>query len=107
MSLGLSLTAATKPFQLLVSCPESHPGDRVGTWGSCGRGRCYDGKVGWELTQLLPPPLCPQACGPTVHQTCRENVYLTGFCFFLAPRAWQFQRLPSALQGECSGHQDF
>ncbi|XP_032957028.1 integrin alpha-X [Rhinolophus ferrumequinum] len=57
MSLGLSLTAATKPFQLL-------------------------------------------ACGPTVHQTCRENVYLTGFCFFLVPRSWQPQKLPSALQ-EC------
>nr|XP_019572762.1 PREDICTED: integrin alpha-X-like [Rhinolophus sinicus] len=57
MSLGLSLTAATKPFQLL-------------------------------------------ACGPTVHQTCRENVYLTGFCFFLVPRSRQSQRLPSSLQ-EC------
>lgn len=57
MSLGLSLTAATRPFQLL-------------------------------------------ACGPTVHQACRENVYLSGLCFFLTSHSWQAQRLPSALQ-EC------
>ncbi|XP_008512569.2 integrin alpha-X [Equus przewalskii] len=40
------------------------------------------------------------ACGPTVHHTCRENVYLTGFCFLLASGSWQAQRLPAALQ-EC------
>ncbi|ELK16537.1 Integrin alpha-D [Pteropus alecto] len=40
------------------------------------------------------------ACGPTVHHACRENMYLTGFCFLLSFPSWQAQRLPSALQ-EC------
>ncbi|KAF6124914.1 integrin subunit alpha X [Phyllostomus discolor] len=57
MSLGLSLTAATNPSQLL-------------------------------------------ACGPTVHHACKENMYLTGFCFLLASPSWKAQRLPAALQ-EC------
>ncbi|XP_016073128.1 PREDICTED: integrin alpha-X-like [Miniopterus natalensis] len=57
MSLGLSLTAATNPSQLL-------------------------------------------ACGPTVRHACKENMYLTGFCFLLASPSWQAQRLPAALQ-EC------
>ncbi|KAF3814074.1 hypothetical protein GH733_018106, partial [Mirounga leonina] len=40
------------------------------------------------------------ACGPTVHHTCQENMYLTGFCFLLGSSSWQAQRLPAALQ-EC------
>ncbi|XP_008683564.1 integrin alpha-X [Ursus maritimus] len=40
------------------------------------------------------------ACGPTVHHICRENVYLSGFCFLLGSPSWQAQRLPAALQ-EC------
>ncbi|XP_030156939.1 integrin alpha-X isoform X3 [Lynx canadensis] len=40
------------------------------------------------------------ACGPTVHHTCKENMYLTGFCFLLVSLSWQAQRLPAALQ-EC------
>ncbi|XP_027466481.2 integrin alpha-X-like isoform X2 [Zalophus californianus] len=40
------------------------------------------------------------ACGPTVHHTCQENMYLTGFCFLLGSSSWQTQRLPAALQ-EC------
>uniref|UniRef100_A0A8C0L770 Integrin subunit alpha X n=1 Tax=Canis lupus dingo TaxID=286419 RepID=A0A8C0L770_CANLU len=40
------------------------------------------------------------ACGPTVHHTCNENIYLTGFCFLLGSPSWQAQRLPAALQ-EC------
>uniref|UniRef100_A0A673UWB4 Integrin subunit alpha D n=3 Tax=Suricata suricatta TaxID=37032 RepID=A0A673UWB4_SURSU len=39
------------------------------------------------------------ACGPTVHHTCNENIYLTGFCFLLVSPSWQPQRLPPALQG--------
>ncbi|XP_045316297.1 integrin alpha-X isoform X1 [Leopardus geoffroyi] len=39
------------------------------------------------------------ACGPTVHHTCKENMYLTGFCFLLVSPSWQAQRLPAALQG--------
>ncbi|KAK2506729.1 hypothetical protein MC885_017788 [Smutsia gigantea] len=46
-----------------------------------------------DTSQLL-------ACGPTVHHACRENMYLTGFCFLLASHFRQTQRLPAALQ-EC------
>ncbi|XP_047695123.1 integrin alpha-X-like isoform X4 [Prionailurus viverrinus] len=40
------------------------------------------------------------ACGPTVHHTCKENMYLTGFCFLLVSPSWQAQKLPAALK-EC------
>ncbi|XP_047569508.1 integrin alpha-X isoform X2 [Lutra lutra] len=40
------------------------------------------------------------ACGPTVHHTCRENMYLMGFCFLMGTSSWQAQRFPAALQ-EC------
>ncbi|XP_022382124.1 integrin alpha-X isoform X2 [Enhydra lutris kenyoni] len=40
------------------------------------------------------------ACGPTVHRTCRENMYLMGFCFLMGSSSWQAQRFPAALQ-EC------
>ncbi|KAI5131979.1 Integrin Alpha-X [Manis pentadactyla] len=49
--------------------------------------------VSTNTSQLL-------ACGPTVHHACRENMYLTGFCFLLASHLQQAQRLPAALQ-EC------
>uniref|UniRef100_H0WKI6 Integrin subunit alpha X n=1 Tax=Otolemur garnettii TaxID=30611 RepID=H0WKI6_OTOGA len=57
-------------------------------------------------------PLRLLACGPTVHHECRENMYLTGFCFLLVPNqrfsrdpslrfpALPPQRFPAALQ-EC------
>ncbi|KAM6166274.1 integrin alpha-X [Erethizon dorsatum] len=40
------------------------------------------------------------ACGPTVHQVCRQNMYLTGLCFSLASPAQGSKSLPDALQ-EC------
>lgn len=50
-----------------------------------------------------PPPRYPQACGPTVHHACNENMHLAGFCFLWTSSSWQTQRLPDALQGECLG----
>ncbi|ERE78869.1 integrin alpha-X [Cricetulus griseus] len=40
------------------------------------------------------------ACGPTVHHTCRENIYLTGLCFLLGSSNPPYQRFPTAPQ-EC------
>ncbi|XP_021093187.1 integrin alpha-X [Heterocephalus glaber] len=40
------------------------------------------------------------ACGPSVHQACRQNMYLMGLCFLLASPAQRRERLPDALQ-EC------
>nr|BAE33446.1 unnamed protein product [Mus musculus] len=40
------------------------------------------------------------ACGPTVHHTCRENIYLTGLCFLLSSSFKQSQNFPTAQQ-EC------
>uniref|UniRef100_P11578 Integrin alpha-M n=1 Tax=Cavia porcellus TaxID=10141 RepID=ITAM_CAVPO len=57
MSLGLSLSAATKPTQLL-------------------------------------------ACGPTVHQICKENIYVNGLCFLFGSNLRQQpQRVPQSLRG--------
>ncbi|KAM6166275.1 integrin alpha-M [Erethizon dorsatum] len=44
-------------------------------------------------TQLL-------ACGPTVHQTCKENTYVNGLCFLLGSNLrQQLQRVPESLRG--------
>uniref|UniRef100_A0A8C8AU78 VWFA domain-containing protein n=1 Tax=Otus sunia TaxID=257818 RepID=A0A8C8AU78_9STRI len=40
------------------------------------------------------------ACGPTVPQTCGENVHLNGFCILLDTNLQQLRRLP-AVQQEC------
>ncbi|XP_074670093.1 integrin alpha-X-like isoform X2 [Strix aluco] len=40
------------------------------------------------------------ACGPTVPQTCGENVHLKGFCVLLDTDLQQLQRLP-VVQQEC------
>ncbi|KAM6155079.1 integrin alpha-M-like [Rhynchocyon petersi] len=41
------------------------------------------------------------ACGPTVHQTCRENTYVNGFCFLFGSNLRQQpQKFPKALR-EC------
>ncbi|XP_038185108.1 integrin alpha-X isoform X1 [Arvicola amphibius] len=48
-----------------------------------------------------PNPSKLLACGPTVHHTCKENIYLTGLCFLLASSSLlQYQRFPAAQQ-EC------
>lgn len=113
MSLGLSLTASTNPSQLLVSCPRSqaYSEGRSGDLGMLKLGVLWRVEVlAWEgeMEAGASPPtnsLCLQACGPTVHHACRENMYLSGFCFLLSFPSRRAQRLPSALQGECSGHQ--
>ncbi|XP_014303560.2 integrin alpha-M, partial [Myotis lucifugus] len=41
------------------------------------------------------------ACGPTLHQTCKENTYVNGFCFLFGSNLRQPpQRFPKALR-EC------
>ncbi|XP_059270802.1 integrin alpha-M-like isoform X1 [Mustela nigripes] len=41
------------------------------------------------------------ACGPTVHQTCKENTYVNGLCFLFGSNLWQPpQTFPSKLR-EC------
>ncbi|XP_036597498.1 integrin alpha-X-like [Trichosurus vulpecula] len=40
------------------------------------------------------------ACGPTVHQACKVNTYMKGFCFVLNSNLQQRQRFPPTLQ-EC------
>lgn len=45
-------------------------------------------------------PLVPQACGPTVHQTCGENTYLKGYCFLLDENLRQIKHFPDVLPGE-------
>ncbi|XP_055993651.1 integrin alpha-X-like [Sorex fumeus] len=40
------------------------------------------------------------ACGPTVHQACRENLYLTGLCFLMEHNFSTVKMLPNVLQ-EC------
>ncbi|XP_045850322.1 integrin alpha-M isoform X3 [Meles meles] len=41
------------------------------------------------------------ACGPTVHQTCKENTYVNGLCFLFGSNLWQQpQTFPSNLR-EC------
>nr|XP_048311031.1 integrin alpha-X-like isoform X2 [Myodes glareolus] len=57
--------------------------------------------LGLSLT-AAPNPSRLLACGPTVHHTCRENIYLTGLCFLLASSSLlqQHQRFPAA-QPEC------
>ncbi|XP_028353839.1 integrin alpha-M [Physeter macrocephalus] len=40
------------------------------------------------------------ACGPTVHQICKGNTYVNGFCFlFVSNLLQQPRRLPEALRG--------
>ncbi|XP_028741481.2 LOW QUALITY PROTEIN: integrin alpha-X-like [Peromyscus leucopus] len=55
--------------------------------------------LGLSLTATANPPRL-LACGPTVHHTCRENIYLTGLCFLLASSMLQNQRILTAQQ-EC------
>ncbi|XP_063158565.1 integrin alpha-M-like [Candoia aspera] len=40
-------------------------------------------------------------CGPRVHQTCGENIYLKGYCFLLDQNLRQIQRFPDQLP-ECA-----
>nr|XP_060638826.1 integrin alpha-M-like [Anolis sagrei ordinatus] len=42
-------------------------------------------------------------CGPTVHRTCGENMYVNGYCFLLDQNLQQLQRFPETLP-ECTTH---
>ncbi|XP_050021973.1 integrin alpha-X-like isoform X1 [Alexandromys fortis] len=53
--------------------------------------------LGLSLTAATNPSKL-LACGPTVHHTCKENIYLTGLCFLLASSTPQ--QFPAAQQ-EC------
>jgi hypothetical protein len=54
-----------------------------------------------EARAVLPLTSAPQACGPTVHQICKENMYVNGFCFLFGSNLLQQpQRFPGALRGE-------
>ncbi|XP_040609474.1 integrin alpha-X isoform X2 [Mesocricetus auratus] len=55
--------------------------------------------LGLSLTAATNPSRL-LACGPTVHHTCRENIYLTGLCFLLVSSFLKYQRLPTGPQ-EC------
>uniref|UniRef100_A0A8C3SI60 VWFA domain-containing protein n=1 Tax=Chelydra serpentina TaxID=8475 RepID=A0A8C3SI60_CHESE len=52
---------------------------------------------------LTPSLLVPQACGPTVHRACGENMYINGYCFLLDQSLRQLQRIPDSLP-ECRKH---
>ena len=43
--------------------------------------------------------LCPQACGPTVHKACGENMYLKGTCLLLSSHLQIIRTVPAALPG--------
>lgn len=46
--------------------------------------------------------LCPQACGPTVHQNCKENTYVNGLCYLFGSNLQRPpQQFPEALRGRC------
>ncbi|KAL1788084.1 integrin alpha-D [Sigmodon hispidus] len=55
--------------------------------------------LGLSLTAATNPSRL-LACGPTVHHTCRENIYLTGLCFLLSSSFQQNKRFPASQQ-EC------
>lgn len=59
-------------------------------------------RVGSRESPSNPHP-APQACGPTVHQACKENTYLNGLCFLFGRNLLQQpQRFPKALRGRAA-----
>uniref|UniRef100_A0A452H068 VWFA domain-containing protein n=1 Tax=Gopherus agassizii TaxID=38772 RepID=A0A452H068_9SAUR len=52
---------------------------------------------------LTPCLLVPQACGPTLHRACGENMYVSGYCFLLDQSLQQLQHIPDT-QPECPKH---
>uniref|UniRef100_A0A8C0GCK1 VWFA domain-containing protein n=1 Tax=Chelonoidis abingdonii TaxID=106734 RepID=A0A8C0GCK1_CHEAB len=52
---------------------------------------------------LTPCLLVPQACGPTLHRACGENMYVNGYCFLLDQNLRQLQHIPDT-QPECPKH---
>ncbi|XP_004692013.1 PREDICTED: integrin alpha-M [Condylura cristata] len=56
--------------------------------------------LGLSLAATTTPPRM-LACGPTVHQICKENTYVNGFCFLFGSNLHQSpQRFPQTLR-EC------
>lgn len=57
----------------------------------------------WEdRRQGQPFDFCsvPQACGPTVHQNCKENTYVNGLCYLFGSNLLRKpQQFPEALRG--------
>lgn len=43
--------------------------------------------------------LCTQACGPTVHRACGENMHVEGSCLLLGSQLQVVQRVPAAQPG--------
>uniref|UniRef100_A0A8C6EN59 Integrin subunit alpha M n=1 Tax=Marmota marmota marmota TaxID=9994 RepID=A0A8C6EN59_MARMA len=57
--------------------------------------------IHFQGESLAPIWVPGSACGPTVHQTCKENTYVNGFCFLFGSNLLQQpQRFPEALR-EC------
>uniref|UniRef100_A0A8C4VQC8 VWFA domain-containing protein n=1 Tax=Gopherus evgoodei TaxID=1825980 RepID=A0A8C4VQC8_9SAUR len=56
-----------------------------------------------QESPVTPCLSCAQACGPTVHQTCGENMYVKGYCFLLDQNLQQLQHIPDSLP-ECPKH---
>jgi hypothetical protein len=47
-----------------------------------------------------------QACGPTVHRVCGENVYAKGSCLLLGAHLQIIRTVPAALPGTSLGDRD-
>lgn len=77
---------------------------RVLRLGFCGGWRCWGERTGSRVSPSYLYPV-PKACGPTLHQICKENTYVNGFCFLFGPNLLQQpQRLPKTLRGRlCLG----
>ncbi|XP_054549697.1 integrin alpha-M-like [Talpa occidentalis] len=55
--------------------------------------------LGLSLAAATTPPRL-LACGPTVHQICKENTYMNGFCFLFGSNLMQDpKRFPQTLRG--------
>lgn len=99
MSLGLSMAASINHSQLLVSFSGSQEGQE---------GNGQRRLLGWGSRGGVPGPLahtglCTQACGPTAHRACAENMYTEGACLLLDSRLQSVRTLPAAEPGRSVG----
>lgn len=100
MSLGLSLAASTHLSQLLVSVSGSLEGLEGEAVTGRAEGAGAEGKGGGVLWgRLTHAGLCPQACGPTAHKACGENVHVKGTCLLLDSRLQMVRTVPAAPPG--------